>query len=130
MPRFTSLILTIPIHFNCLLTSSPRYPQHYLSFKNLTTMSQPQSHTHDHPHGDSGHDHDQHQHDAQATFAKANAEHYNTEKAKKYDNNPFFQRFGKNLAETITKVYPFDKDSTKVLDYACGTGTLSSLMSL
>ncbi|EIM88235.1 S-adenosyl-L-methionine-dependent methyltransferase, partial [Stereum hirsutum FP-91666 SS1] len=88
-------------------------------------MSQPQSHTHDHPHGDSGHDRDQHQHDAQATFAKANAEHYDTEKAKKYDNNPFFQKFGKNLAETITKVYPFDKESTKVLDYACGTGLVS-----
>lgn len=125
MPRFTPLILTILTCSNHLIKSTPHYYQHYTTSKALTTMSQPHSHVHDHAHCNHEHPHHHSDQDTQAIFAKANAEHYDTVWAKKCDDNPFFQSFGKNLAEAITKVYPFDKERTKVLDYACGTGTFS-----
>ncbi|OCH94864.1 S-adenosyl-L-methionine-dependent methyltransferase [Obba rivulosa] len=75
---------------------------------------------HKQPHS-SGHDH-AHTHD----YVSANREYYDKE-AHKYDARQDVAAVTKNIVIAMRETYPdlFDKDSTTVLDYACGTGMVS-----
>lgn len=80
---------------------------------------------HTHPH--SAHNHHSHHHDYhhvleenQAYFSKIAAE----------DDNPDWVDMASRLFAATSKVYPFNKETTKVMDFACGTGAFSLFPSL
>ena len=65
---------------------------------------------HDHKH-DHGH------------FTAANQEHFD-KTAKEYDEMPKLQQFARIVVDAMKKEYPslFNKETTTLLDYACGPG--------
>jgi len=57
---------------------------------------------------------------------RVNREHFDKVAADgTYDNHPFVEQVSRQIAQTIRDVYPFDEQSTLLLDYACGTGQIS-----
>jgi len=79
------------------------------------------SHSHSHSHDQVEHSHSHsHGHDS---IAEANKAYFNKE-ASKYDA-PLNIDFADRMAPRILSSYPFDENSTTVLDYACGTGLTS-----
>ncbi|KAF8812000.1 S-adenosyl-L-methionine-dependent methyltransferase [Phlegmacium glaucopus] len=69
-----------------------------------------------HIHEHAGH----HHHDV----AQANRDHFD-KTAKNFDAIPHAIARGERSAEAIRKEYPFDKDVTTMMEYACGTGLVS-----
>jgi hypothetical protein len=64
------------------------------------------AHTHMHPGG----------------FAEANMHHFGELEAAKYDDRLGVAELARRLALAMRRAYPFDEESTTVMDYACGTG--------
>lgn len=54
-------------------------------------------------------------------FKEVNKNHFN-EHAHQYDDRPAAQELARRLGAAMIGAYPFNEDSTFVLDYACGTG--------
>ncbi|KAK7035886.1 S-adenosyl-L-methionine-dependent methyltransferase [Favolaschia claudopus] len=75
-------------------------------------MSAEHSHSHSHHH--------HHHHD----FAAANQALFDKH-AHEADQRPDAAEVAAKIAEAILKAYPFDRDNTLVLDYACGTGIVA-----
>lgn len=67
------------------------------------------SHSHLHSHGPGGHD-----------FSQANADHFD-KTATQYDDMAKSKGVDRMVA-AMQNAYAFDKDSTTILDFACGTG--------
>ncbi|KAJ7144936.1 S-adenosyl-L-methionine-dependent methyltransferase [Mycena crocata] len=61
-----------------------------------------------------------HHHD----FASANQALFD-EHAHKAEHRPHAPELAESVSNAILQAYPFDKDTTTVLDYACGTGIVS-----
>jgi type I restriction-modification system DNA methylase subunit len=70
------------------------------------------------------HQHD-HSHARNHDYAAANREHFDGGAAEEYDKTPGALEATQKIASVILKLFPFNKDTTTVLDYACGTGSLS-----
>ncbi|KAF8162777.1 S-adenosyl-L-methionine-dependent methyltransferase [Crassisporium funariophilum] len=77
-------------------------------------------HHHHHPAPSTATDSVDHHHDV----AQANRQHYD-ENAKHFGNYKFALSRKKRSAEAILKVYPFNKETTTMMEYACGTGLVS-----
>jgi len=76
-------------------------------------------HSHPHHHGlDVPSHHHPHTPDSNE---EANRLHFDRE-ANKYDDKPLAIEVARQQVEFILKAYPFNEDSTVVMDYACGTG--------
>ncbi|KIM29132.1 hypothetical protein M408DRAFT_329134, partial [Serendipita vermifera MAFF 305830] len=61
-----------------------------------------------------------------AQIIQANQEHFNKVAVDGgYDSNPFVEQVTRQIAEVIRESFPFDEESTVLLDYACGTGQMS-----
>jgi len=104
------------------MSNSPTHP--HLSGFLLGDHEHP---THSHPHHDcSGHTH--HSHDSGNHNRDFNAEnnrrHFDDEAAT-YDEKPGAVNLARTQCEILLQMYPFNKDSTMVMDYACGTGLVS-----
>ena len=69
---------------------------------------------HSGPHHHGGHSHD---------FAEANKTYFNQEYAQMFDVRPDVVEAAQRIAQAMLQVYPFDEQSTTVMDYACGTGS-------
>lgn len=78
-------------------------------------------HSHSHSHDQTGHSHT-HSH-GHNSIAEANKAFFNKE-AHSYDA-PLKIEFADRMAPKILSAYPFNEDSTTLLDYACGTGLIS-----
>ena len=74
-------------------------------------------------HDSHGHHNISHDHD----FATANQKHFDVE-AGAYDAKPGAIELARRIVEGIMRKYAslFDKNSTAVLDFACGTGMFAS----
>jgi len=72
------------------------------------------------------HNHHTHEHQGfhHQDIAQANRDHFD-KTAKDFDAIPFAISRGERAAEAIRKEYPFDKDVTTMMEYACGTGLVS-----
>jgi ubiquinone/menaquinone biosynthesis C-methylase UbiE len=82
------------------------------------------SHTHDHSHGPArSHSHG---HGDGHDFSKANAEHFD-KTAAQYDEEAKIDVVTR-IVEKIRGAYSFDPERTSVLDFACGTGSCSTLL--
>jgi hypothetical protein len=58
-----------------------------------------------------------------AEIEQANQEHFNKLAVDGgYDNHPFVEQISSQIADKIKQAFPFDEESTILLDYACGTG--------
>ncbi|KAK7047822.1 hypothetical protein VNI00_006150 [Paramarasmius palmivorus] len=74
------------------------------------------------------HHHHQHEHGSGLpNLAEANKAHFN-ENAHNYDAIPYILEATKKIGEGILAAIPFDKESTTVLDYACGTGLVANAL--
>lgn len=83
-------------------------------------MSNLHDHTHTHKH-----DHNT-VIDANHDYAEANRAYFDKEAAKSNEDHPQVVEITANLlGPAILGVYPFDKDKTTVLDYACARGSTS-----
>lgn len=58
------------------------------------------------------------------TYASANKNYFNDLALSFYDH-PKIRELAKRSAQAIRQHYPFDEDSTVVMDFACGTGLMS-----
>ena len=58
------------------------------------------------------------------SFAQANARHFDCE-AHRYEHHAGTRELVRRVARAMVKEYAFDEETTTVLDYACGTGTLT-----
>ena len=83
---------------------------------NCQTHDHAHSHTHTHHHGHA-HSHDH----SQVDFEKHNREWYDSN-ATKHINVKIFQDLSEQVSQALVKQGCFDKESTVVLDYACGPG--------
>jgi hypothetical protein len=83
-------------------------------------MSLPTHHHHDHTHDHADtHAHVQSGHD----YAASNKEHFDKEAQNLARNPPAAMvEMTSQMSAAILAEYPFDEDSTAVLDYACGVG--------
>ncbi|ESK92207.1 hexaprenyldihydroxybenzoate methyltransferase [Moniliophthora roreri MCA 2997] len=59
---------------------------------------------------------------ATSVVLQANQEHFNADVAARYDEHPLHAEMAKRIGKALLKTYPFDDETTSVLDYACGTG--------
>ncbi|KAG7453119.1 hexaprenyldihydroxybenzoate methyltransferase [Guyanagaster necrorhizus] len=57
-------------------------------------------------------------------FTSANREYFD-KVADKYDDPPQSLKPAQRLAQSIQRAYPFNEESTTLLDFACGTGLMS-----
>jgi SAM-dependent methyltransferase len=73
------------------------------------------SHVH-HAHGH-GHGHD---------FASSNRQFFD-DLASEYDERPLVKELCGSISQAFLKEYAFDKEKTRVLDFACGTGEFATL---
>ncbi|KAF9464582.1 S-adenosyl-L-methionine-dependent methyltransferase [Collybia nuda] len=58
------------------------------------------------------------------SFAEANKTHFD-KVAHEYDEMPHATERGRRSAEALRNAYPFDEQTTSVMEYACGTGLVS-----
>lgn len=59
----------------------------------------------------------------ETNILQANKDHFNRiAKTGGYDEQPFVTKVCREIAEAMREEYPFDEETTTVLDYACGTG--------
>lgn len=91
------------------------HPRHHLDMSDSQATSQATAHSHDHHHGHG------------YNFATENQKFFD-EQAKEYDARPDVQTTASRAAGAMRREFPtlFDDDSTTVMDYACGTGTIFS----
>ncbi|THU80114.1 S-adenosyl-L-methionine-dependent methyltransferase [Dendrothele bispora CBS 962.96] len=55
--------------------------------------------------------------------AELNKTYFNSDNtAEKYDDHPLHAEMAKRIGHAIVDAYPFDDETTTILDYACGTG--------
>ncbi|KAG1725859.1 S-adenosyl-L-methionine-dependent methyltransferase [Suillus lakei] len=73
---------------------------------------------HGHPHGPP------HVHEDQHNFKEFNKNYFN-EHGHQYNDHPEGHELAQRLGAAMINAYPFEEDSTLVLDYACGTGLIS-----
>ncbi|KAG1819759.1 S-adenosyl-L-methionine-dependent methyltransferase [Suillus subaureus] len=73
---------------------------------------------HSHPHGSPQIHEDQHN-------LKEFNKNYFDEHGHRYNDHPDAHELARRLGAAMIKAYPFEEDSTLVLDYACGTGLIS-----
>ncbi|KAG1868895.1 S-adenosyl-L-methionine-dependent methyltransferase [Suillus tomentosus] len=80
----------------------------------------PDSHGHGspNPHGSSQ------VHEEQHNFKEHNKNYFN-EHGHHYNDHPDGHELARRLGAAMINAYPFEEDSTLVLDYACGTGLIS-----
>ncbi|KAJ8082130.1 hypothetical protein PM082_007977 [Marasmius tenuissimus] len=85
-----------------------------------------------HHHGHHGHHHHHHhEHQAalpeniQGDIAAANKAHFDAH-AHSYDATPYILEVTKKVGAAIVEAVPFNKETTTVLEYACGTGLVSN----
>ncbi|TFK31989.1 S-adenosyl-L-methionine-dependent methyltransferase [Crucibulum laeve] len=76
--------------------------------------------SHSHTHGPGEHHHGHSHHD----YTNANQEHYD-KTATEYDAIPGAVERSQRSVEALRDAYPFDKSSTTVMEFACGTGLVS-----
>ncbi|KAG1865331.1 S-adenosyl-L-methionine-dependent methyltransferase [Suillus subluteus] len=74
--------------------------------------------SHSHPHGSPQVHEDQH------NFKEFNKNYFD-EHGHRYNDHPDAHELARRLGAAMIKAYPFEEDSTLVLDYACGTGLIS-----
>lgn len=67
-----------------------------------------------HTHHDHAHEH----------FAEVNRAHFDKH-ASEYEDHPMALPLTNLAGSHILSAYPFNKDSTRILDFACGTGLMS-----
>ncbi|KDR81973.1 hypothetical protein GALMADRAFT_240367 [Galerina marginata CBS 339.88] len=79
-------------------------------------MSEHERHHHEHQHVHHG---EEHSHD----YSTANKEHFN--KPASNEEHPKWVELAKRSAGAILQRYPFDEESTTVMDFACNAGLLS-----
>ncbi|PBK83177.1 S-adenosyl-L-methionine-dependent methyltransferase [Armillaria gallica] len=60
----------------------------------------------------------------QHDFTSANRDYFD-KVADKYDDRPQSVKLAQRLAQSIQRVYPFNEESTTLLDFACGAGLMS-----
>lgn len=63
-------------------------------------------------------------HEDQHSFKEFNKNYFD-EHAHLYNDHPDAQELARRLGAAMLNAYPFEEDSTLVLDYACGTGLIS-----
>jgi len=68
--------------------------------------------------------HGQRTHEDHHNFKESNKNYFN-EHAHQYNDHPEAQGLAQRLGAAMIRAYPFNEDSTLVLDYACGTGLIS-----
>lgn len=73
--------------------------------------------SHGHTHADHHHPHPH----AHGDVAAANRDHFD-KTAHTYDDQPGALEAARRVSAAMLKLYPFNEDTTTVLDYACGTG--------
>lgn len=78
--------------------------------------------THVREHGHDGHNHAI---DATHNYAEANRAYFDKEAASYGDDHSHAIEVANRLGPAILGVYPFDEDTTTVLDYACARGLMS-----
>jgi SAM-dependent methyltransferase len=62
----------------------------------------------------------------EASVLQANKDHFDhAAQTKSYDEQPFVAQVCRDIAQAIRNESPFDKQTTTLLDYACGTGQIS-----
>lgn len=98
------------------------HPHHIPSSLSYLTTTMSHSHTHSHIDGH-GHGHD-HGHSHGHGDVSASNQEYFDQLAKKYDDLPGALEAARRIGAAIRKVYAFNEESTSVMDFACGTGTL------
>jgi hypothetical protein len=78
-------------------------------------------HHHHHHHHEIAADHD---------YVRANEAHYDAD-AEQIDSRPEWKQLAHDACEAMLKAYPglLDKDKTEVMDFACGPGTSSHILS-
>ncbi|KAJ7118943.1 S-adenosyl-L-methionine-dependent methyltransferase [Mycena epipterygia] len=69
------------------------------------------SHSHSHSHGDGG--------------GAAGSGGWTNENVHLYEQQPIAAEIGDKVPKAMRKAYPFDEDTTTVMDFACGTGLIS-----
>ncbi|KAJ7348928.1 S-adenosyl-L-methionine-dependent methyltransferase [Mycena albidolilacea] len=69
------------------------------------------------------HDHHHHHHDHH-DFASANQAFFDKH-AHQADHRPQAKEMAASVCKAVLEAYPFDKEATVVLDYACGTGIVA-----
>ena len=74
---------------------------------------------HTHSHESVTHHEDRHH------FTQANKDYFD-EHAHQYNDRPGAHELARRLGAAMISAYPFNEDSTSVLDYACGTGPCTS----
>lgn len=86
------------------------------------------SHSHDNSHGlhcenqiSHSHFHDDSGLHSSDPNADANKRHYDGE-ASTYDGHPQAVAMAHTQSQSLLQIYPFDREVTTVMDYACGTG--------
>ncbi|KAF8879286.1 S-adenosyl-L-methionine-dependent methyltransferase [Infundibulicybe gibba] len=57
-------------------------------------------------------------------YASSNRTHFNNT-AQQYDQTPHATEVMRRCHTALLSAYPFDKDTTRVMEYACGTGLVS-----
>ncbi|KAJ7778728.1 S-adenosyl-L-methionine-dependent methyltransferase [Mycena maculata] len=72
------------------------------------------SHSHSHSHSEGGHGHS---HDEGGGWTGDNVH--------LYEQQPMAVDIGDRVSKAMRKAYPFDEDTTTVMDFACGTGLIS-----
>ncbi|PPQ70411.1 hypothetical protein CVT26_013828 [Gymnopilus dilepis] len=77
--------------------------------------------------GAHGHEHD-HEHGKSKDYAEANKEHFN--KTASHSVNELWVELARRTAIAILDRYPFDENSTTLMDFACNIGEYSSHSSL
>ncbi|KAI5117257.1 hypothetical protein M0805_006420 [Coniferiporia weirii] len=80
-------------------------------------------HSHTHTHGHGHHEHHHEHHDA-VDYSQTNRAHFD-KTAHTYEEIPLVTEVCKKIGNAFLKEYPFDEESTTVLDFACGTGLIS-----
>ena len=65
--------------------------------------------------------HHEHEHGHSHDFVSSNRKFFD-EFASKYDERPLARELGAKISDTFLKEHSFDEKTTRVLDFACGTG--------
>lgn len=80
-----------------------------------------------HPHGFPSLHGFPHVHEGQQNLKELNKNYFN-EHGHRYNDHPDGQELARRLGTAMIDAYPFEEDSTLVLDYACGTGLISKVL--
>lgn len=95
---------------------------------NMDTSHHDPVHAHAHAHGhEQAHHGVHHEHHGAVDHAQINREYFD-KISESYDDAPHAKRICARIGAEFLKLYPFDSESTTVLDFACGTGMSTPIL--